>query len=300
MPSRGDLSRIGTARRSRQRDSSPSRSFVARDACAAREPLSKRWSFDHRADANSVQRAQPLAVDSIANSRYQSVTDITDHLARVTRRVRDALIEAGRPEDAVTIVAVSKLQPATAIEAAFRAGQRHFGESYVQEALAKMELVRELPIEWHFIGRIQANKTRAIARHFQWVHTVDRLRIAMRLNEQRPHFAPPLNVLLQVNQAGESQKGGVAEAELEGLARAVAGLPRLRLRGLMSIPPAGGTAAETTGLFARLRELRDGLLASGLDVDTLSMGMSADYELAVEEGATMVRIGTAIFGPREQ
>ncbi len=195
------------------------------------------------------------------------------------------------------IVAVSKQQSSARIAEAFRAGQLHFGESYAQEAIEKMDALRSLDITWHFIGSIQTNKTRLIAERFQWVHTVDRQKIAARLNEQRPHFAPPLNVLIQVNQAGEEQKGGVAESEVRGLAREIAALPRLKLRGLMAIPPhSDGAAAEKW--FRRLAELRDALVRDAFEVDTLSMGMSADFEEAIAAGANCVRIGTAIFGER--
>ena len=196
----------------------------------------------------------------------------------------------------MNIVAVSKQQSADAIAAAHRAGLRHFGESYVQEALPKMAALADLPITWHFIGSAQTNKTRAIAEHFDWVHTIDRSKIAERLSAQRPHLAAPLNVLIQVNQGGETQKGGVAEPEVEALARSILALPRLKLRGLMTIPPPSGERAST--FFAELAALRTRLAATGIGLDTLSMGMSADFEPAVEAGATFVRIGTAIFGPR--
>ena len=196
------------------------------------------------------------------------------------------------------IVAVSKQQSTEVIRAAFLAGQRHFGESYVQEAVPKMDALHDLDITWHFIGKIQANKSRAVADRFDWVHTLDREKIAVRLNEQRPHLAPPLNVLIQVNQAGETQKGGVAESAVLPLARAIAALPRLKLRGLMTIPPATANAAGSSPWFARLAALRDKLVANGIELDTLSMGMSADFEEAVRAGGNCVRIGTAIFGPR--
>lgn len=196
----------------------------------------------------------------------------------------------------MNIVAISKQQPAAAIAAAYRAGLRHFGESYVQEALPKMAELAELDITWHFVGRLQANKTRAVAEHFAWVHTVDRLRIAERLNEQRPVFAAPLNVLIQINQGGEEQKAGASEADVTELARAILSLPRLRLRGLMTLPPQGGTSASAW--FASLAALRTRLVANGVPLDTLSMGMSADFEEAIAAGADFVRIGTAIFGAR--
>ncbi len=195
------------------------------------------------------------------------------------------------------IVAVSKQQSSVRIAEAFRAGQLHFGESYAQEAIEKMDALRSLDITWHFIGSVQTNKTRLIAERFQWVHTVDRARIAARLNDQRPHFAPPLNVLIQVNQAGEERKGGVAESEVAALAREIAGLPRLKLRGLMTIPPRSDSAGAQHW-FRQLAEVRDRLVRDAFDIDTLSMGMSADFEEAIAAGANCVRIGTAIFGER--
>ena len=198
----------------------------------------------------------------------------------------------------MTIVAVSKQQSTDAIQRAYRAGQRDFGESYVQEAEPKLAALAELDIVWHFIGRIQGNKTRFIAEHFHWVHTVDRERIARRLAEQRPYHAPPLNVLIQVNLAGEPQKGGVAPEEVEPLADFVARFDRLALRGLMTIPPAGLPADEAQAHFERLAALNARLAARGLPVDTLSMGMSDDFEIAIAAGSTCVRIGTAIFGER--
>ena len=206
-----------------------------------------------------------------------------------------ALRDAGRGTDEILILAVSKRQPVAAIEAAFQAGQAHFGENYVQEARAKVAALESLPIVWHFIGQLQANKSREVAERFQWVHTLDRMRIARRLNEQRPCGAPPLDVCIQVNQAGEPGKGGVDPKEVEDLARQIGQFPRLRLRGLMTIPPA---AADPARFFAELRSLRDRLRPLGIPMDTLSMGMSADLEQAVSAGSTIVRIGTAVFGPR--
>lgn len=199
----------------------------------------------------------------------------------------------------MTIVAVSKQQSPDAIQQAYRAGQRDFGESYVQEAEPKLAALAELDIVWHFIGRIQGNKTRFIAERFHWAHTVDRERIARRLAEQRPYHAPPLNVLIQVNLAGEPQKGGVAPDEVEPLADAIARFDRLALRGLMTIPPAGLDDSESRVYFERLAALQARLAARGFAVDTLSMGMSDDFETAIAAGSTCVRIGTAIFGPRE-
>jgi len=222
------------------------------------------------------------------------VTEITEHLAQIVERVARAA-RLARSTDEVTIVAVSKDQPAGAIRDAFLAGQRHFGESYLQEAAGKIAELAELDVTWHFIGRLQTNKTRAVAEAFQWVHTVDRDKIARRLNEQRPQHAPPLNVLIQVNQANEPQKAGVAPRDVAPLARAIRALPRLKLRGLMTVPPAEGASAHW---FAELAALRRALAADGIEVDTLSMGMSADFEAAIAAGSNCVRIGTAIFGAR--
>ncbi|TXT27163.1 MAG: Alanine racemase domain protein [Gallionellaceae bacterium] len=204
-----------------------------------------------------------------------------------------------RPEE-IALLAVSKTFAAAAVREAFQAGQRAFGESYVREALDKIAALRDLDPEWHFIGPIQSNKTRAIAENFAWAHGVDRLKIAERLSEQRPRNLPPLNVCIQVNVSGEDSKSGVAPDETEGLAQSVARLPQLRLRGLMAVPaPADGLSAQRKP-FAQLRELAMRLKADGLALDTLSMGMSGDLEAAIREGATMVRVGTAIFGGRQK
>lgn len=224
-----------------------------------------------------------------------SASQVARRLENVRARVQAALRDAGRGADEIQILAVSKRQPVAAIEAAFQAGQSSFGENYVQEARAKIAALASLPIDWHFIGRLQANKSREVAERFQWVHTLDRIRIARRLNDQRPYGAPPLDVCIQVNQAGETGKGGVGPDEVEDLARQIRHFPRLRLRGLMTIPPA---AADPARFFAELRSLRDRLKVPGISMDTLSMGMSADLEQAAGAGSTMVRIGTAIFGPR--
>ena len=222
---------------------------------------------------------------------------IADRVQRVLERIHAAEREAGRANGAVALVAVSKTQPAEAIRLAAAAGQLAFGENYLQEALAKQDALADLPeLIWHFIGPIQSNKTRPIAERFDWVHTVDRLRIAERLSQQRPDDKPPLNVCLQVNVSGEASKSGVALAALPELAAAVAQLPRLRLRGLMTIPaPANGLAQQRMP-FRILRQAMAGLSLPGLD--TLSMGMSDDLEAAIFEGATLVRVGTALFGPR--
>jgi pyridoxal phosphate enzyme (YggS family) len=225
------------------------------------------------------------------------VTEITDHLADIVERVARAAEHSQRNAASVIIVAVSKQQPADSIAAAYHGGQRHFGESYVQEALPKMDALASLAITWHFIGKLQTNKTRAVAERFDWVHTVDRAKIAARLSEQRPYFAPPLNVLIQVNQAGEGHKGGIAPTEVADLARTILALPRLQLRGLMTIPP-HDNCEQGAECFHALADLRARLGVDGIDLDTLSMGMSADFESAVAAGSNCVRIGTAIFGPR--
>lgn len=226
------------------------------------------------------------------------MTQITDHLHEVRDRVKKAASAAGRAADEIRIVAVSKKHPVTAIEAAYSAGQRDFGENFVQEAVPKIESLGQSDICWHFIGSIQANKTRDVARFFDWVHTVDRLKIAKRLNDQRPHYAAPLNICIQVNLAEEPQKGGVAADEVGALVEAVCDLSRLRLRGLMTMPPADADADTIEALFLELARMRSSLVTRGFELDTLSMGMSADLEAAVSCGSTMVRIGTAIFGPR--
>ncbi len=227
---------------------------------------------------------------------------IAQALQQVARRIEVAAAAAARPPGSVALLAVSKTQPAAAVRAALAAGQRAFGENYVQEALAKMAALADVraQLEWHLIGPLQSNKTRAVAEAFDWVHSVDRLKLAQRLAEQRPAWLPPLNICLQVNVSGEASKSGVQPEELPALARAVAALPaeRVRLRGLMSIPePAEGLDAQRAP-HRRLRELLAALNDAGYALDTLSMGMSADLEAAVAEGATLLRIGTAIFGAR--
>ena len=221
-----------------------------------------------------------------------------ENLTTVLARIRQAEGRFHRPPGSVTLLAVSKGQPTESIAAIAAAGQRCFGESYLQEALPKQESLRQFDLEWHFIGPIQANKTRGIATHFNWVHSVDRLKIAQRLSEQRPPQLPPLNVCLEVNISQESSKHGLSPAELQAVAHAVAGLPRLRLRGLMAVPAPCEEFMAQCHQLARLRTLQEELIAAGLDLDTLSMGMSADLEAAIAEGATLVRVGTAIFGPR--
>jgi hypothetical protein len=198
----------------------------------------------------------------------------------------------------VILVAVSKRQPATAVIEAAAAGLTHFGENYLQEGLEKMRAVADSAIEWHFIGKVQSNKTRQIAANFSWVDTVDRARIADRLDAQRPDDLGPLNVLIQLNLDSEPQKGGVGADELLGLAEHIASLPRLRLRGVLGMPPAGNDAEQNRASFNAIAAAAESLQRAGLDIDTISMGMSADYELAIECGSTCVRIGTALFGAR--
>jgi pyridoxal phosphate enzyme (YggS family) len=228
-------------------------------------------------------------------------------IAENLQAVRDAIVaaarNAGREPAEVALLAVSKTFGADAVLAAMAAGQRAFGENYLQEALDKMaELARldpGLQPEWHFIGPIQSNKTRLIAEHFAWVHSVDRVKIAERLSQQRPAALPPLNICLQVNISNEASKSGVAPADALALAQQVAALPRIALRGLMAIPEPAADEAAQRRPFAQLRALAERLRAQGLAIDTLSMGMSADLAAAIAEGATMVRIGTAIFGKRD-
>ena len=218
----------------------------------------------------------------------------------VRRRVCAAEERFARPAGSVTLLAVSKARSAVDIEEVASAGQRAFGESYAQEALGKIAALTHLPLEWHFIGPIQTNKTRIIAERFHWVHSIGRLKVARRLSEQRPDELPPLQVCVQVNVSGETSKSGVAPEQAAELASAIVALPRLELRGLMAIPaPCEGLAAQRVP-FQRLRALQESMKAGGLRLDTLSMGMSADLEAAIAEGATIVRIGTAIFGPRAQ
>lgn len=213
-------------------------------------------------------------------------------------RIARAAEAAGRDAAEVRLLAVSKTWPADSVREAAAAGQRAFGENYVQEGAEKVDALAGLGLEWHFIGPLQSNKTRLVANRFVWVHSIDRLKIAERLSAQRDAHLPPLEVCIQVNVSGEASKSGVAPGELPELAHAVAGLPRLRLRGLMAIPEPTSNVALQRARFATLRQLRDQLNADGLALDTLSMGMSDDLEAAIAEGSTMVRVGTAIFGSR--
>ena len=219
-------------------------------------------------------------------------------LREVRERMARAAAAAGRSAQSVTLLAVGKAQPPELLAAAADLGLEHFGESYLQEGLEKIAALQRRCLTWHFIGRVQSNKTRPIAESFAWVHAVDRLKVAERLSAQRPLEAPPLNVCLQVNVAGEASKGGVAPAEVAALAAAVGRLPRIALRGLMCIPPEESDVARQRAWFARLRALQDEANAAGAGLDTLSMGMSGDFEAAIQEGATIVRLGAALFGAR--
>src|SRR5690606_20422354 len=224
------------------------------------------------------------------------MSTIAENIANVRERISRAAHTVGRDPQSITLMAVSKTRPASAIRDAWAAGLAHIGENYLQEALDKIDQLQDLPLVWHFIGPIQSNKTRAIAEHFDWVHSVDRLKVAQRLSQHRPPALAPLNICLQVNISNEDSKSGVTLAELPALATAVADLPNLRLRGLMAIPaPAADSAARRQPLQA----LREAMLALDLPLDTLSMGMSDDLTEAVQEGATIVRIGSALFGARD-
>ena len=224
--------------------------------------------------------------------------NLTLHVNHVRSRIRSAAIAAGRDPNSVTLVAVTKAKTAESVRLAATAGVTDFGENYLQEAEAKMDQLADLKLGWHFIGGIQSNKTRTIAERFDWVQSVDRFSVARRLSEQRPFHAPPLNVCIQVALVPEPTKGGVAPDALTELATAIAGLPRLNLRGLMCVPPPQPDADAERAVFAKLRAALTDLNAAGLKLDTLSMGMSQDFESAIAEGATLVRIGTALFGAR--
>jgi PLP dependent protein len=224
--------------------------------------------------------------------------NLTLHVNHVRSRIRSAAVAAGRDPESITLVAVTKAKTAESVRQAATAGVTDFGENYLQEAQVKMEQLADLKLKWHFIGGIQSNKTRAIAERFDWVQSVDRFSVARRLSEQRPFHAPPLNVCIQVALVPEPTKGGAAPDELGTLAAAIAGLPRLKLRGLMCVPPPQANAAAERAVFASLRMALEDLNAGGLKLDTLSMGMSGDFESAIAEGATLVRIGTALFGAR--
>ncbi len=224
------------------------------------------------------------------------MSTIADNILQVGSRIQTATQAAHRPENSVQLLAVSKTKPAEALREAYAAGLRDFGENYLQEALGKQLELADLPLIWHFIGPIQSNKTRAIAEHFDWVHSVDRLKIAQRLSEQRPAELPPLNICIQVNVSGEASKSGCTPDDLPALAAVISTLPRLKLRGLMAIPEPTDDRAEQDAAFAAVQKLQASL---DLPLDTLSMGMSHDLESAIAQGATWVRIGTALFGARD-
>ncbi|MDY6944340.1 MAG: YggS family pyridoxal phosphate-dependent enzyme [Pseudomonadota bacterium] len=224
--------------------------------------------------------------------------NLRNHWIETRQRIASVAMQWGRLCDSVGLVAISKGHPAAAIRTLAELGQRDFGENYLQEALPKLQELQDLKLTWHFTGQLQGNKTRAVAEHFDWAHTLDRERIALRLNEQRPHYAPPLNICVQVSLVPEPGKGGVPPAQVLPLARSVAALPRLKLRGLMCIPPPRDSFEEQRALFEQLAACQRQLIDAGLAVDTLSMGMSSDLEAAVAAGATWVRIGTALFGER--
>ena len=225
---------------------------------------------------------------------------VTENFRKIQDLLAQAAHEAGRPEHSVRLLAVTKGQSAAAVSEAVSAGQKAFGENFVQEAVGKIAEVGRDDLEWHFIGHLQSNKTRQVAEQFQWAHTVDRLKIAERLSRQRPYYAEELNVCIQVMIDPEDDKSGVTAESLPELAAAIVALPRLKLRGLMCIPAVRHDFEAQREPFRRLRRLAEDLAAAGIKTDTLSMGMSADYIAAIHEGATLVRIGTALFGPRRR
>ena len=227
------------------------------------------------------------------------MTTVADRLDALRLRIGELERRWGRVEGSVRLLAVSKTKSADAVREAFEGGQRDFGENQLQDALGKLDPLSGLPLSWHFIGHVQSNKTRDIATRFDWVQSIDRERIAMRLNDHRPTGAPPLNVCIQVNVSEEASKSGVAPEAVPDLAQRILAMPRLRLRGLMAIPRPEPNFRTQRRPFGRMRELLGALKAEGIDVDTLSIGMTDDMEAAIAEGATMVRIGTAIFGPRD-
>jgi PLP dependent protein len=228
------------------------------------------------------------------------MSQIAQQLAKVRRRIQDSAVLAGREVVSIQLLAVSKTQPLARIQTAIEAGQHAFGESYVQEAIPKIEAIAALrdDIDWHYIGPIQSNKTEAIARHFSWVHSLDRLKIAQRLSKQRPDHLPELNICIQINTSGEASKSGIEARALPEFVQAIQDLPRLRLRGLMTVPAPSEDAQAQRRPFAELRRLLQNLNNQGVALDTLSMGMSRDLEAAIAEGATIVRVGTDIFGAR--
>lgn len=227
------------------------------------------------------------------------MTMIAVNLQEVKARISQAVQASGRVPESVILLAVSKTFPADAVREAYAAGQTAFGENYIQEGVEKITALGDLPLQWHCIGPIQSNKTRVVAEHFDWVHSVDRIKIAQRLNDQRPPDKAPLQVCIQVNIDGGATKAGVAPAEVMPLAREIQRLPQLRLRGLMTIPEPAPDFAAACAVHRQARTLFDALNAEGLEMDTLSMGMTADLEAAIQSGSTMVRVGTALFGRRD-
>jgi len=231
--------------------------------------------------------------------KHASQNPIAQNIQSIRRQITDLEQKYGRTSGSVQLVAVSKTRPIEDIHTAFAENQHHFGENYLQDALSKIENITESGIEWHFIGAIQSNKTRQIAENFHWVHTVDRLKIAQRLNDQRPEKLTPLNICIQVNISGEESKSGIYANEVLSLAKQMSLLPHIKLRGLMVIPASSNSFEEQRKPFHLLTELKDEIHMQGIELDTLSMGMSNDMEAAIAEGSTIVRIGTAIFGKRE-
>jgi len=228
----------------------------------------------------------------------ENMTTIADRLQAVKASIHAAEITGHRVTNSVTLLAVSKAQPASSIREAWLAGQRHFGENYLQEALTKQSLLTDIEVIWHFIGPIQSNKTQAIGQHFAWVHSVDRLKIADRLNQARPDHLPPLQICLQINVSNEISKSGVALEDAMALAKAISKLPKLKLRGLMAIPAPTDNVELQHQQFSVVEHLFESMRTQGYAVDTLSIGMSEDYKVAIQHGATIVRIGSAIFGAR--
>jgi PLP dependent protein len=230
--------------------------------------------------------------------KHASQNTIAHNIKVIRTQIKEIAQKYARQPDSVQLLAVSKTRPIEDVQAAFAENQHHFGENYLQDALSKIENISEQAIEWHFIGPIQSNKTRQIAENFNWVHTIDRLKIAQRLSDQRSPEQKPLNVCIQVNVSGESSKSGVSSEDALTLAKEISQLPHINLRGLMTIPASSNDFEQQRQPFRLLRELKDKIQSQGIELDTLSMGMSNDMEAAIAEGSTMVRIGTAIFGAR--
>lgn len=230
--------------------------------------------------------------------KHASQNTIAHNIKVIRTQIKEIAQKYARQPDSVQLLAVSKTRPIEDVQAAFAENQHHFGENYLQDALSKIESISEQAIEWHFIGPVQSNKTRQIAENFNWVHTIDRLKIARRLSEQRSSEQKPLNVCIQVNVSGESSKSGVSSEDALTLAKEISQLPHINLRGLMTIPASSNDFEQQRQPFRLLRELKDEIQSQGIELDTLSMGMSNDMEAAIAEGSTMVRIGTAIFGQR--